>query len=188
MKRVIALIVIVVFVSGVFCKAVLAQESKDSKVFDLSTVLAEMDREDLEWLVIELLADNLDISPEEVLENPKEVVGLFERMEMEGNDALAESTVRSLSVAAETFATTSENMNVYPQSIEDLTEADEPYLSEGYCGETIEGFKYDCSFSSEGYKFVATPVEMGVTGSAIYVIRTGGIPTLEKQTQLEKIE
>lgn len=89
---------------------------------------------------------------------------------IEENDELAMSTLRTIAVAAETYTT--EHNGDYPLKIEDLTEVDEPFLGEKYCGETIDGFKYECEFAIDGYELVAIPVERRRTGTATFILTT----------------
>ena len=95
------------------------------------------------------------------------------RAKISANDALAQSTLRTLATASETYATS--NNGEYPLSIYDLTDAQPPYLNSNYCHQTISGYSYDCNFSSEEYSFTATPVDTGSSGSQEYTISTGGI-------------
>jgi len=87
------------------------------------------------------------------------------------NIALAQSTLRVLSIASETYATA--NRGRYPLSTKVLVEATPPYINEDYCDRTISGFSYTCEMSESGYTFVATPTseEYGLT---TYTITTGG--------------
>ena len=52
------------------------------------------------------------------------------RAKISANDALAKSTLRSLSTAAETFATA--NTGNYPGDIASLTTASPPYINKAY--------------------------------------------------------
>lgn len=91
-------------------------------------------------------------------------------IEIQENDELAMSTLKTIAVAAETYTT--EHDGDYPLKIEDLTEADEPFLDEKYCGETIEGFRYECEFAIDGYRLSAIPVERRRTGIATFIVTT----------------
>ena len=97
------------------------------------------------------------------------------RARVNANDALAKSTLKTLAVASETFATA--NQGVYPMNIMDLTAANPPYIQNAYCGETISGFMFLCSFAEDGYIFKAAPVQIGTTGTTTYTITTGGVLT-----------
>ena len=101
------------------------------------------------------------------------------RAKISANDALAKSTLRSLSTASETFATA--NTGNYPPDMDSLTTASPPYLNKNYCvgvAGTISGFDYDCSgMSTGGYAFTATPVNPGTSGTGTFIISTGGVLT-----------
>lgn len=95
------------------------------------------------------------------------------RAKISANDALAKSTLRSLSTASETFAT-AENGN-YPGNMDSLTGADPAYINTDYCGQTISGFTYSCTQDAGGYTFTATPVTVGTSGTTVFTISTGGV-------------
>jgi type IV pilus assembly protein PilA len=98
------------------------------------------------------------------------------RARISANDALAQSTLRSLSTAAETFGTA--NTGNYPSSITDLTNANPAYLSVNYCdGSTRSGFTYQCQFNAGYYTFDSHPVTVGTSGTTTYTITTGGVLT-----------
>jgi len=172
MKKLLIVLVFVIVVLFGFVQRASAQENAGSEEIDIMEFVENLDRDSLEELTLELLADSLGASVYEMLDDSKDAMAIVKRVRMSGNDDLAKSTLRTLSVAAETFATVD---GKYPQKTEDLTEDDEPYLSQGYCGETIAGYKYDCDFSSEGYRFVATPVMIGDAGTKTFIITTGGV-------------
>ena len=95
------------------------------------------------------------------------------------NDAAAKATVRSFSTSAETYATA--NSGVYPATLAQLT----TFISSAgsYCadvagtGKVIQGFTYQCTTTSGGYSFVATPTTLNVTGTTTYTGTTGGVLT-----------
>jgi len=97
------------------------------------------------------------------------------RAKISANDALSQSTLRTLSTASETFATS--NSGTYPGNATSLTGATPPYLNENYCGQTISGFTYTCTFASGSYSFQAVPVSVGTSGTTTYTMTTGGIMT-----------
>ena len=97
------------------------------------------------------------------------------RAKVAANDALAKATVRSISTASEAFATA--NNGNYPGAIASLTGATPPYLNSNYCGTTISGYVYTCTFTSSAYTAVATPVTVGTSGSTTVTITTGGVMT-----------
>ena len=99
------------------------------------------------------------------------------RARISANDALAQSTLRSLATASETYMTA--NNGAYPLSIYDLTDAVPPYINTNYCDQTLAGYSYDCNFNAEEYSFKAIPVNEGTSGSKTYTIVTGGIMSEE---------
>ena len=97
------------------------------------------------------------------------------RAKISANDALAQSTLRTLSTASETFAT-AQNGN-YPTNMTSLTGATPPYMSENPCSGTSAGFAYACTQTSGAYTFSATPVTVGTSGTTTYTMTTGGVLT-----------
>ncbi len=97
------------------------------------------------------------------------------RAKISANDALAKGTLRSLSTSCETFATTQSGN--YPLNISSLTGATPPFINKDYCGQSVSGFDYTCTFSAGGYTFVATPVTVGTSGTTTFTITTGGVLT-----------
>lgn len=95
------------------------------------------------------------------------------RARISANDALAKSTLRSLSTAAESFATA--NAGNYPADMTALVEATPPYINNDYCDQTISGYAYTCDLDVGSYTFTATPVTEGTTGTTTYTIATGGV-------------
>ena len=95
------------------------------------------------------------------------------RARISANDALAKSTLRSLSTAAETFATA--NTGDYPDTETDLTGAIPPYLNTAYCDTTVSGFSYTCDLTTSSYTFTASPTLVGTSGTTVFTITTGGV-------------
>lgn len=97
------------------------------------------------------------------------------RARLSANDALAKSTLRTISTAAETYATS--HAGNYPTSEDDLYLASPKYINKRYCDETISGYVYACTFPTTGaeYTFMATPSAIGVSGTTVFSITTGGV-------------
>ncbi len=95
------------------------------------------------------------------------------RAKISANDALAKSTLRSLSTSSETFATS--NSGNYPGNMTSLTGATPPYINTNYCGQTLSGFTYACTNVAGSYTYTATPVTVGTSGTTTFTISTGGI-------------
>jgi type IV pilus assembly protein PilA len=97
------------------------------------------------------------------------------RAKISANDALAKATLRTLSTSSESFA--KDNAGNYPGDMASLTGATPPYLNQAYCGMTISGFTFVCTFLPGSYVITATPVAVGTSGSTVYTISTGGVLT-----------
>jgi type IV pilus assembly protein PilA len=97
------------------------------------------------------------------------------RAKMSANDALAKSTLRAISTASESYATA--NTGNYPGDETSLTSATPAYLNKSYCGTTVSGYVFACSFNNPTYSITATPVTVGTSGTTTYTISTGGILT-----------
>jgi type IV pilus assembly protein PilA len=95
------------------------------------------------------------------------------RAKISANDALAKSTLKTLSTAAETYST-AQNGN-YPSNITSLTGATPAYLNDEYCGTTISGFAYTCTWGTSSYSLQAAPVTAGTSGTTTFTITTGGV-------------
>lgn len=97
------------------------------------------------------------------------------RAKISANDALAKSTLRSLSTASEMFATS--NTGNYPGTMTSLTGATPPYIQVPYCGSVHSGYSITCTMSAGAYTYIATPVTVGTSGTTTYTITTGGVLT-----------
>ena len=96
------------------------------------------------------------------------------RAKIQANDSLAQTTLRALSTAAETFATG--NQGNYPLAIATLTTATPSYIVKNYCVGTYSGFTYACTTMNNGvYQINAWAATLGTTGSTNFVMSTGGI-------------
>lgn len=91
------------------------------------------------------------------------------------NNAVARSTLRTMSTATEAYAAA--NAALFPTSEATLTGANPPYLNRSYCGQTYAGFSFTCTWSFAGYTFTAAPTSFGFTGTNTYTITTGAILT-----------
>ena len=97
------------------------------------------------------------------------------RARTSANEALAKSTLRTLSTASETYATA--NNGNYPTSITDLTGANPPYINSEFVNTTVAGYAYTAtSWLVGSYTFVASPTSVQA-GSSTFTITTGGILT-----------
>lgn len=97
------------------------------------------------------------------------------RAKISANDALAKATVRSISTATESFSTS--NSGNYPTDITSLTGASPAFLNVPYCGTTVSGFAYNCTFTATTYTVAAVPVTIGTSGTTTFTVTTGGVLT-----------
>ncbi|MBF0385917.1 MAG: prepilin-type N-terminal cleavage/methylation domain-containing protein [Candidatus Omnitrophica bacterium] len=95
------------------------------------------------------------------------------RARISANDSLAQSTLRALSTAAETFGTS--NNGNYPTDMTSLTGASPSYMTTDYCAQTVSGYVFACTMSAAAYTFAATPVTVGTSGTTTYTVITGGV-------------
>ncbi len=95
------------------------------------------------------------------------------RARISANDALAQSTLRSLSTASETFGTA--NNGNYPTNMTSLTGATPAYIATDYCNTTVSGFAYTCTMTAGRYTYTAGVVTLNTTGTTTFTIATGGV-------------
>ena len=107
----------------------------------------------------------------------------FYRAKVSADAALARQTLRSLSLAAESY--TVNKGGQYPQSITDLTGANPPYINENPCGREVGGYEIGCNFRSDGYRFSAKPLdpgqgeEMDITTDGVISWKPGELPEFQ---------
>ncbi|MBF0483132.1 MAG: type II secretion system protein [Candidatus Omnitrophica bacterium] len=94
------------------------------------------------------------------------------RAKVSANEALAQSTLKTLSTSIETYSTA--NNGTYPTSSAMLTGATPPYLNTDYCTGNYSGYSYACGMGTGTYAIVATP-NSASTGTRSFTITTGGI-------------
>jgi prepilin-type N-terminal cleavage/methylation domain-containing protein len=95
------------------------------------------------------------------------------RARVNANETTAQATLKTLSTAAESFA--SANGGNYPTAIADLTGATPPYINENYIGNR-QGYTFVYATSTAvAYLFTAVPITLGTTGTRSFAICTGGI-------------
>ena len=104
------------------------------------------------------------------------------------NDAAARANLRTLSTAAETYA--SANNGAYPDTVEDKLEKFAASAGQ-FCADAVggttnfQGYTYACTLGTGGYTITANPVTVGSTGSRALSITTGGVLT---DNAAEKVE
>ena len=100
------------------------------------------------------------------------------RAKISANEALAQSTLRAMSTANETYA--SAHNGDFAGSMDDLTGGDPAYIETDYCAEgndTYSGYTYACEMDANGYTFTAEPSNPGTTGTKDFSIESGGTLT-----------
>jgi len=97
------------------------------------------------------------------------------RARVNANETNAQTTLRTMSTAAESFA--SANDGNYPAVIGDLTGATPPYLNEDYTAAARQGYTFTFAGGIAGYTATATVVTCGTTGTRNFTITTGGVLT-----------
>ncbi|HSV43530.1 MAG TPA: prepilin-type N-terminal cleavage/methylation domain-containing protein [Candidatus Bathyarchaeia archaeon] len=97
------------------------------------------------------------------------------RARLSANDALAKSTLRAISTAAESYA--SDNDGNFPTAITDLTGAGPSYLNRNYVADSpLSGYNYTYT-TTNGYTATASPQDCGTTGTKVFTITAGGVLT-----------
>lgn len=95
------------------------------------------------------------------------------RARLNANESVAMATVRTISTAAESWAAA--NNGNYPTGEGVLTGATPPYLNQAYCGLTVQGYIYTCTFAATAYSVAGAPANAGVSGNRTFTITTGGV-------------
>jgi len=96
------------------------------------------------------------------------------RAKISSNDAQAKAVLRTMSTASESFA--NENNGLYPTDSTSLTGATPPYIViVDPCFTTKSGYDFTCTMAIGGYTFIATPVNVGGSGTTTYTMTTGGV-------------
>jgi Tfp pilus assembly protein PilE len=96
----------------------------------------------------------------------------FVRGHLRANESSAQTALKTISVAYENFYV---DKGAYPASVDDLANADIPYIDEDYASGSYRGYNISCRIiGSEGYTCTAAPVNCGVSGSRVFVIDDTG--------------
>jgi prepilin-type N-terminal cleavage/methylation domain-containing protein len=91
--------------------------------------------------------------------------------QMLGNEAAAQANLKVISAAIENYVAVKD---AYPSGEGNLTGANPPYLSHPYCGQSLQGYSYSCTFQNTGYSLSAAPTSCGHTGGTTFSVTTGG--------------
>jgi len=95
------------------------------------------------------------------------------RARVNANDAAAQSTLRSISTAFETYASTE---NRYPPDTSSLIGLPPAYLSVDYFNGIHSGFTYTATIATDSYTATAVPAAPNL-GTGSFTITTGGVLT-----------
>ncbi len=88
------------------------------------------------------------------------------------NDRIAQEVLDKMARATKRFAR--QHNGIYPQHMNQLTDVFPPYIKDNYCNKVYSGYHFNCHMSADGFRFVATPLTIGRTGSKVFTITTGG--------------
>jgi len=100
------------------------------------------------------------------------------RARITANQTAAQATLKTISTAAESYA--SANNGNYPGATvaADLVNVTPPYLNEDYTDATRNGYTFACgTWAVTGYSCTATPAQPGTSGTRTYTITTGAVMT-----------
>ena len=96
------------------------------------------------------------------------------------NQAVAQATLRTISVSIETYASTTGGEYAPSDGLANddyLTGATPPYLSKSYCGTMVSGYNYSCVINRGSYTITAAANNCGVSGDRDYTVSTGALLT-----------
>lgn len=94
------------------------------------------------------------------------------RAKVAGNQSAAQSTLKAISSALETYAITN---GVYPTNTTSLIGAAPPYLNKDYFSAPSSGYNFTATISDYAYAVTAIPLSSGQGAS--YTVSTGGVLT-----------
>lgn len=94
----------------------------------------------------------------------------FIRARSNANESFAQSVVRSVSIAAESYKA---EKGQYPLTEEDLVSKQPQYLNRSYNNQTINGYTYSITFKPDNYAINAAPEKCFVTGSKVFTMQNG---------------
>ncbi len=97
------------------------------------------------------------------------------RPRMTANEAAAQATLRTISTATETYA--SSNNGSYPagSDLSWATTVTPKYLNEDYTSGSRQGYQYTFSGTTSAYTATAKPCVCGTSGTKSFQIFTGGV-------------
>jgi type II secretory pathway pseudopilin PulG len=95
----------------------------------------------------------------------------FLRARLSVNESVAGTTIKTISGAIDTYAKA--NNGQYPSSESALK------LTQPYNNQTINGYIYSLSLSSDSYELIAKPAECGATGVKVFKAKSGAAISTE---------
>lgn len=132
----------------------------------------EYEREQLQNEIKQLKLDKEIL--ERKLQEVQEILDLDDpsKPNTEYTDRVAQKTLKQMARATERFAKANEG--VYPNEMEQLTNIFPPFIKDNFCNQEQSGFRFSCYMTREGFKYTATPITIGTTGSKVFSVTTGG--------------
>jgi type II secretory pathway pseudopilin PulG len=95
----------------------------------------------------------------------------FARAKINAQDAFAESRVKIISTAIQTYASAHEGE--YPSSLDELISSDSSSLPGTYSDKVVSGYSYSITFTDGGYSIKAEPQKCKITGTKIFTDHNG---------------
>ena len=96
------------------------------------------------------------------------------RAKVAANEASAAATLKTISTSSEMYA--SMNNGNYPTDESNLRGVNPPYTNRSYCGTTISGYTFTCTWNATAYTIKATRANTN-SGTKTFTITTGGVLT-----------
>jgi type II secretory pathway pseudopilin PulG len=103
------------------------------------------------------------------------VIGKIIEITSSQNEAIAQSTLKSIATALDNYARN--NQGVYPKALSVLSQSTPAYLDKDYAAEpSIKGYSYSCTrLDSSGYSCYAFPTQCKLTGKLAFTVTTGNL-------------
>jgi hypothetical protein len=97
----------------------------------------------------------------------QDMLSFLKKKRIEANEKATTSNLATLASAFEAYY--AEKMHSsYPQKMEDLVNAPQPFLPGRYLQNEQNGYRIHVDYGKQTYAFLAEPVECGVTGVTIF--------------------
>jgi type II secretory pathway pseudopilin PulG len=103
------------------------------------------------------------------------VIGKIIEITNSQNEAMAQSTLKSIATALDNYAR--DNQGIYPKALSILSQSKPAYLDKDYAAEpSIKGYSYSCTrLDSSGYSCYAFPTKCKLTGKLAFTVTTGNL-------------